>query len=197
MSDWAKVASAIPYNGQAIRCASEEAQSADRPDLIQQVAQHYDELRNKVYFYLLASGLSAGDADEFTQETFVRLYLHLHGGGRADNTPAWLYRVARNLVTDRNRSRRWEAGASDHEWELWEATLADSSPDPEKKLLADEQSVRMQRAMRGLTALQIECLHLRAEGLRYREIAEMYRVTVAAVTDVVRRAIERIGKELE
>ena len=121
----------------------------------------------------------------------------MRGGGHTDNIRAWLYRVARNLVTDANRSRRWETGGSDNEWQLWEATLVDSTPDPEEELLAHELAARMQRALRGLTALQVECLHLRAEGLRYREIAEMYGVTIAAVTDVVRRAIERIGKDLE
>jgi RNA polymerase sigma-70 factor (ECF subfamily) len=199
MSDWAKLAFPNPYHGEAASCASDsEAQAAAaRPDLARQVAERYEELRDKVYFYLLASGLSAPDADEFTQETFVRLYLHMRGGARTENVRAWLYRVARNLITDASRSRRWEASASVHEWDLWETTVADLSPDPEKELLANERAAQVQRAMRGLTALQVECLHLRSEGLRYREIAELYGVTIAAVTDVVRRAIDRIGKELE
>jgi RNA polymerase sigma-70 factor (ECF subfamily) len=198
MSDWSKAAPANSFDGQAMSCGWEsETRSEGQPDLVQQVAQRYEELRDKVYFYLLAMGLPECDADEFTQETFVRLYLHVRGGGHTDNVRAWVYHVARNLVKDANRSRRWEAGASDHEWGLWETTLVDSSPDPEKQLLGGEQAVRIQRAMRSLTALQVECLHLRAEGLRYREIAEMYGVTIAAVIDVVRRAIERIGRELE
>lgn len=198
MSDWVKAASVNPFDGRALSCASEaEPRSAMQPDLIQRVAQRYEEFHQQVYFYLLATGLSTADADEFTQETFLRLYLHLRKGGSTENIRAWLYRVARNLVTDANRGRQWETAASNHQWELWETTVADPSPDPERELLANEQSARMQRAVRGLTALQIECLHLRAEGLRYREIAELYGVTRAAITDVVRRAIERIGKELE
>jgi RNA polymerase sigma-70 factor (ECF subfamily) len=48
-----------------------------------------------------------------------------------------------------------------------------------------------------LTALQRECLHLRAEGLRYREIAELMGISISTVADAVRRASLKLSREFE
>ena len=36
-------------------------------------------------------------AEDMTQETFVKLYMHLNSDRNLDNPKAWLYRVASNL----------------------------------------------------------------------------------------------------
>jgi RNA polymerase sigma-70 factor (ECF subfamily) len=46
-----------------------------------------------------------------------------------------------------------------------------------------------------LTKLQRECLHLRADGLRYREIAELMGVSMSTVVDAVRRATVNLARE--
>jgi RNA polymerase sigma-70 factor (ECF subfamily) len=46
------------------------------------------------------------DAQELTQETFLRAYRALARGERWDNPRAWLYRVASRLATDDHRRRR-------------------------------------------------------------------------------------------
>jgi Sigma-70 region 2 len=41
------------------------------------------------------SGLAAADADDLTQEVFIRLYRHLRAGNRVSDLRPWLLRVAR------------------------------------------------------------------------------------------------------
>jgi len=48
-----------------------------------------------------------------------------------------------------------------------------------------------------LTTLQRECLHLRAEGLRYREIAELMKISISTVADAVRRATVKLAREVD
>jgi RNA polymerase sigma-70 factor (ECF subfamily) len=51
---------------------------------------------------------------------------------------------------------------------------------------------RLRRAMAELSTAQKECLLLRAEGLKYREIAEVLSVSVSTVGKNVQRGLERL-----
>ena len=51
-------------------------------------------------------------------------------------------------------------------------------------------------AIAQLPQRQRECLHLRAEGLRYREIAEVLGITTSGVSESLKRAVLRLMNEL-
>jgi RNA polymerase sigma-70 factor (ECF subfamily) len=95
--------------------------------------------------------------------------------------------VAHNLAV--NEMKR--AGAGDEE-----PTEAEVDPgyDPEQTFLRKERMHRLRGAIRSLPRRQQECLHLRAEGLRYREIAEVLRIGVSSVAESVQRAMETLAK---
>ena len=44
-------------------------------------------------------------ADDLLQETFIRIHKGLDGLADADRLPAWVFRIARNLLTDHYRSQ--------------------------------------------------------------------------------------------
>lgn len=161
-----------------------------------EIESWFQELRAPIYFYLLGSGASPQDADELTQETFIRLLEYRRAGNTLQDPRPWLFRVSRNLLIDRDRRRRREAAVAEEEWFRFRESLADPKADLETSLLSEERRSRVARALADLTPLQIQYLHLRAEGLRYREIAEIYSVGISSVVDVVRRAVERLGKEV-
>jgi len=48
------------------------------------------------------------DAEELTQETFVRAFFQIHQYRPRAPFSAWLYRIARNLCLDYFRSRAWK-----------------------------------------------------------------------------------------
>jgi DNA-directed RNA polymerase specialized sigma24 family protein len=52
------------------------------------------------------------------------------------------------------------------------------------------------RALMALTRFQRQCLHLRVEGLRYREIAELFGVSVATVAEAVRRGLVNLAAQI-
>src|SRR5229473_4699370 len=62
-----------------------------------QVAQLFMEARDDVYRYLLTLGLYPPQAQEATQEVFLRLYVTLRKGEEIQNPRAWIFRVAHNL----------------------------------------------------------------------------------------------------
>src|ERR1700719_1283987 len=62
-----------------------------------QVAQLFQEVRDDVYRYLLSLGLHPPQAQEATQEVFLRLYVTLKKGEDIQNPRGWIFRVAPNL----------------------------------------------------------------------------------------------------
>src|ERR1700693_2214097 len=64
----------------------------------------YRELRKPLLRYLVCLGLSADEAQDVVQDTFVGLHQHLAAGGSQENICSWLFRVAHNAARDRQSS---------------------------------------------------------------------------------------------
>ncbi len=151
-----------------------------------QTERAYLESRDDVYYYLLRLGLPPGEAQETVQEVFLRLFKVLGEGQDIENPRAWAFRVAHNLgLNTRARERRMAPLAVD---------LREDHRSPERELLESERQERMARAVAELSPQQRQCLHLRAEGLRYHEIAATLGVSVSTVNEFVRRAVRNLRK---
>jgi len=57
--------------------------------------------------------------------------------------------------------------------------------------------VRLGQAVAALSPQQRQCLHLRTEGFRYREIAAILNISDSSVGEFLRRAIVRLRKALD
>jgi RNA polymerase sigma-70 factor (ECF subfamily) len=158
----------------------------------------FRELRAPVCRYVMSLGVSPQDADEIVQETFLRLYRHLEqrGSQEHDNLRGWVFRVAQNLAHDQRRRAQAQPRATDRLEDSAEAQRAvDTRVGPEQRLLRAERFARLHVAMQALPPAQQQCLRLRAEGLRYREIAEALDVGVSTVADWIHQALTRLGKD--
>jgi RNA polymerase sigma-70 factor, ECF subfamily len=151
------------------------------------VAALFEQQRLSVCRYLTSLGLRPQVASEIAQESFLRLYRHLRSNGKSENLRGWVFRVAHNLAM--NELTR--AGSADGETPVSEA---DPAGDPEQVLLHKERMRRMRTAIRMLPRRQQECLHLRAEGLRYREIAQALGIATSSVAESVQRALETLAR---
>jgi RNA polymerase sigma-70 factor (ECF subfamily) len=54
--------------------------------------------------------------------------------------------------------------------------------------------LRLRQALEMLSPQQRQCLFLRCEGLRYREIAEVLEISVGTVSEFLRRAINHLRR---
>lgn len=82
--------------GSSARSASPRMERFDR---------YLEQYRRPIFSYVVRLLRDEAAADDIAQETFVRLYTELDRI-RDDTASAWLYRVARNLVTDYLRKKR-------------------------------------------------------------------------------------------
>jgi RNA polymerase sigma-70 factor, ECF subfamily len=148
-------------------------------------ANTFAELREPLTRYVRSIGLRPPEAEEVVQETFCRL---CEQNGTVQR--GWLFRVAHNLARDEQRVRMKQ----DAEPLL---TLADQRAGPELILLETERARRLRKAMERLPRRQQECLHLRAEGLKYREISEVLGVSVSTVAEWVQTALRSLLEDCD
>src|SRR6476646_7560579 len=78
----------------------------------ERVAELYEELRDDVYRYLVATGMRPQAAQELTQEAFLRLHATLLEGNSISSPRAWIFTVARNLAVN-SRRRPAPSGSGD------------------------------------------------------------------------------------
>jgi RNA polymerase sigma-70 factor (ECF subfamily) len=164
-------------------------------DAAAQVVRLFDELRPGLFRFLRWQGCTAEEADDTIQESFLRLHTHLRTGRPDANLRAWLFRVAGNLIRDDRKSGRrrfsqpLETAAAGAAW-------ADPAAGPEQLVLARESTERLNAAIGRLPAMERECLALRGEGFRYREIGGILGIGTSTVADVLKRAFDTLAREL-
>ena len=169
----------------------EPVPSAMSPEIEKEVLQLFEEHRSRLLRYVLSIGLLVHDAEEVVQEVFLALFRHLHLGRPKDNLNGWLFRVAHNLAL----KKRLGISSRPDSMELNEtlsAKQADPYPDPEEQVVALQRQERLLAVIRVLPEQDQYCLHLRAEGLRYREIAEVLGMSLGAVSQSLCRTIARL-----
>lgn len=156
----------------------------------------YREERDAIYRYLVSLGTNPAEAQDLTQETFLKLYIALCKRTQIDNVRAWLFTVASRMALNQRRWWRYRPSASEEDVARWTRTEAHPQGTPEQALLHREAASQLDAAIRELSPQQQACLHLRAEGFRLREIACILGVSLSTVAEFLRRAIAGLKKAM-
>ena len=126
---------------------------------------------------------NAADADEVSQEAFLRIWSHA-GRWQPDRVKftTWLYRIARNLAIDRHRKNRT---TSDDDVTM----IVDESPDTAHAIDAERRQRVLRDAVAELPERQRTALMLcQFEGMSNQEAAAVLEVTVEALESLLSRA---------
>jgi RNA polymerase sigma-70 factor (ECF subfamily) len=176
------------------------ATSATDPDnrrvrLEDEVTSLFDQFRNPLLRYLWNLGLTLPDSEEILQDVFLSLFQHLNRGKPLYEARGWLFRVAHNLALKRRgRSRR---DSESLEEACVESLAIDPAPNPEDRLARSETRQRLMAVVRALPEQDRRCLFLRAEGLRYSEIAGVLDMSPAAISLSLSRSLARLARSAE
>jgi RNA polymerase sigma-70 factor, ECF subfamily len=172
--------------------AAAAAVSSATPSEIEcEVMRLFDQFRDPLLRYALSFGISVHDAEEVTQEVFLSLFRHLQLGRSRKNLRGWIFRVTHNLAlrqryANQSSCDRMEAGETLMEQQR------DPSPSPEEHLSAAQRQGLLQAVVQAMPESDQNCLRLRAEGLRYREIASVLGISLGAVSISLTRSIARL-----
>jgi RNA polymerase sigma-70 factor (ECF subfamily) len=142
--------------------------------------------------YVRSLGIEPATSQDVVQEVFLALFHHVRLDRPRDNMKGWLFKVAHNLsLKHRQKLKRRETDIVS-DVELAELAI-DPSLDPEQRLAEEQRQVTLRSVMRALPERDRQCLYLRAEGLRYREIAEVLGISLGSVAKSVTRSLARLA----
>lgn len=172
------------------------AQRGDRAAFTEMMSYY----QNYVYSIAMSVVKDPADAEDLTQEAFIRLLRVLPQYNGDSRFSTWLYRLVINLGRDelRRRSRRVRPALS--------APTTDDAPDPVAEIVDDDRQVdplsslmlsEMQREMRQ-AILQLDeqyrtvlTLHY-FDDMKYDEIAKVLNIPLNTVKSHIRRGKERL-----
>ena len=169
-----------------------------RPQEADQAAELDRRFRAPLLAYFSKRVPSRAEAEDLTQEVFVRLLHHpdRHSGQTAE---AYVFTIAANLLRDRAKS---VAGAIDRasrdvdslvETGQYSSALIEDR-DPERVLVGKEAIEDVLEALAELGERTRDVFILaRLEAMQHREIAEMYGVSVSSVEKMIMKAMVHLG----
>ena len=175
----------------AIGAAPAEVAGKIQPSAVEaQVLHLFDLLRNRLFRYLLSFSVTPADSEEIIQEAFLALFQHLQAGKSDENLHGWLFRVVHNLGLRRRRDGQRDLVSS-----MPQENLApDPAPNPEEEFSSRQTRARLLAVIEALQEQDRRCLILRAEGLRYREIATVLDMSLSSVSASLSRSLAKIGR---
>ncbi len=157
----------------------------------------YDEHIDFVWRIARRLGTPEADLPDVCQEAFQVAFRKL-GDFRGGRFSTWIYRITANLVSDRNRRRRFRdtlaalLGAQGEERTV---------PGPDAALRAQEDAALVERALERMAAKKREVFVLyEIEGLSGREIATMVGCGIKTVwsrLEAARKEYQQIMKRME
>ncbi|MBN1526585.1 MAG: RNA polymerase sigma factor [Candidatus Omnitrophica bacterium] len=144
-----------------------------------------------VYNVALRITNDRSDADEATQDTFVKVHRNLKGFGFRSSFKTWVYRIAANTAL--NHIRRVAKHVSGRA--TYDPAVHDRPAAPDVTGAIDRQDARhLLEAMLGtLDPDQRACLVLREiQGLDYQAIADTLKININTVRSRLKRAREKL-----
>jgi RNA polymerase sigma-70 factor (ECF subfamily) len=162
--------------------------------------------RTKMFSIALCHLRNHADAEEITQDTFIRAHRGLARFRGESSLATWLHRIAFNL--SRNRCKYYfcrrrhamlslDCAFSDDNQATFSDLIASDAPSPFREAAAGEFSELVSGCMEKLGARQREILMLR-NGMNqsYGEIASALRISIGTVKSRIGRAREKLRELL-
>jgi RNA polymerase sigma-70 factor (ECF subfamily) len=171
--------------------AADAAVSAEPSEIEREVMAMFEQFRTPLLRYAISFGLSVHDAEEVIQEVFLSLFRHLQLGRSRENLRGWIFRVAHNLALKQRHANQKSCDKAATDRTIAEEQ-SDPAPNPEEHLSSAQRRQRLLAVLDALPEADQSCLRLRAEGLRYREIASVLGMSLGAVSISLTRSLARM-----
>jgi len=149
--------------------------------------------QKRVYHVIRRMVLIHEDADDLTQNTFIKAYQHIGKFQGYSSLFTWLYRIATNetLTFLEKKKKRFFSSLDDHQEKL------ESYFDQPGQLSGDEIQILLQKTVLLLPKKQRLVFHLKyQEELTYEQIAEITGTSIGALKASYHHAVKKIEQSL-
>ena len=138
------------------------------------------------------------EAEDLTQEIFVKLFRALETYDRRASFDTWLTRVTRNLCIDRYRRRRREEDTFTAEVDLDTLRFDELTANPDAALAKRDEIASVRRALGMLPPPYREAVALRdIHELSYEEIARRLQLPEGTVKSRINRGRKELARHLQ
>jgi RNA polymerase sigma factor (sigma-70 family) len=149
--------------------------------------------QQKVYWHIRKMVIDHDDADDVTQEVFIKIHKYIDNFREDSQLYTWIYRIATNecLSFLQKKKRRFFLPIGDLTHEL--TTKLDSSP----HISGDEIQLKLQKALLTLPDKQRLVFNMKYfEDMPYEQIAEITNTSVGALKASYHHAVKKIENYL-
>ncbi len=176
-----------------------EGMARNDPRAFRELVERY---KKKVYFLALDMAGNPVDAEDISQEVFLKVHRSFATFRRGAKLGSWLYRVTYNAAIDHLRSRG--AAPEPVEDEVLEsrsregAAVAQSrSSDPVAAAEASQLQARITKALEKVSPQEKAVFQLRHyDDLMLKDIASTLGLSIGSVKSYLFRAVRKLQKEL-
>ncbi|HVR96088.1 MAG TPA: sigma-70 family RNA polymerase sigma factor [Thermoanaerobaculia bacterium] len=164
----------------------------------------FDRYYASVIQFFRNQGFQEQDASDLTQDAFLRVYRSVEQFRHDARFRTWLLTIVGNVW--RNELRRLHSGKREaRQVSLDETTeegqkaleIPDGSvAEPLTRLQEEERMKDVQKAVESLPPQMRRCVLLRAQGLKYREIADILQISIETVKSQLHQAKQRLRELL-
>lgn len=159
----------------------------------------------KIFNYALRMLKNENDAEDASQEAFLRAYKKIDSFNGASQFSTWLYTIVNNVCLDMLRKKQ-RTGESTHisinqsttDDEEYELQIEDTSPGPYEMAKRSEAGRVLEKAIASLSPEHRAVIIMRdINGLEYDEIAKITKTSLGTVKSRISRARISLRKILE
>lgn len=138
---------------------------------------------------------SVEEAEEVTQEVYIRMFKNLGKFRGNSDIKTWLYRITVNTAYNHIRAVKRRGNIIEHEHIVGNEPQTNDSPEERIKRLELKNFIKS--ALEKLPEELREAIYLReVEDMKYEDIAELLKENVNTIKTRIRRARERLAEIL-
>ncbi len=137
------------------------------------------------------------EAEDLTQDVFIKIFRSLHTFDRRANFQTWLFSVSRNLCIDHYRSLRKEREVMNHDIDADTLSPSSSSMSQYGLLEQRDRVTLLRLAMEGLTPMLKQAVVMRdLQELTYQDIADQLQVPEGTVKSRINRGRAELARRI-
>jgi len=149
--------------------------------------------QERIYWHVRKIVINHEDADDVTQETFIKVFKNLDGFNETSKLFTWMYRIATNeALTHLKKNKKHQGLDLDDVYAHLSEAITQG-----RNITGEEIELKLQKAILKLPHKQRLVFNMKYfDHLKYEEIAEITETSVGSLKASYHLAVKKIEREL-
>ncbi len=162
-----------------------------------------EKYKKHIYYTALNMTGNHHEAEDISQEVFVKIFKHINSFQRKSKFSTWIYRITINTCIDRSKKKSSTSinyrdhDALDTEINLDRDSWTSFPVSPDRRAESDRINLNIEKALQKITNSERTVFVMRNyRDMPLKEIAEVLNISLGTVKSLLYRALNKLRKEL-